>query len=536
MSTDFDLAHSYGGVPFDRTLPIEPTILAHVAARARSQGDDPFLTAARADGGVVTLTYRDLEALSRRVSSWARRRLGVGSGDVLALVPTNEASSVVALFGALRAGCALLLLSPADPAGRLRQLTEALGAKAVLRSPDVAADVLPEAIPVPEAASLEDGAASDPDPAVEPRADALFFGTSGSTATSKLVAQSHYAAAVNAEALRRHHGLKRGDRLLGCLPIHHVNCLHFTIFATLAAGAHAVLAHAFDPFGYPRLVERFRPRIASVVPSILEALLGMWRQPALPGDFEYFVSAAAPLTARTARAVREKLGARILQGYGLTETTNFSTTMPADLSEDAYRAHMLDVEIPSIGTALYGNEVAVLDRGGERAAPGEIGEICMRGHNVMTCYAGNDEATAEAFRGGWFHSGDLGYEIEDRGDGRRYFTITGRSKNIAKVRGESVSLDEMDRVLRALPHVEDAACVALQHPLLGEEIIAAIVGSQGAVGDAEILAHLRAVFAPTVLPRRLVRLEAIPRTPTGKLLRADLARRLAALVGAAPGR
>jgi acyl-CoA synthetase (AMP-forming)/AMP-acid ligase II len=535
MPTDFDLAHTYGGIPFRQALPIQPAVLSHITERARTQGDESFLTAVRADHQVVALTYRDLDVLSRRASAWVRRRLQARPGDVVALLPTNDASSVVTLFGVLRAGCALLLLSPLDPAGRLRQQAEALRAKAIVRSPEVSADVLPEAIPAPDTASLDDHGPSF-DPAVEPMADALFFGTSGSTATSKLVAQSHYNAAVNAEALRRCHGLKRGDRLLGCLPIHHVNGLHFTIFATLAAGAHAVLAHAFDLFGYRRLLERFRPRIASVVPSILEALLGTWRQPALPSDFEYFVSAAAPLTARAARGVREKLGARILQGYGLTETTNFSTTMPADLTEDAYRALMLDPEIPSIGTALYGNDVAVLTKEGARAATGEIGEICMRGHNVMMRYAGNDDATAEAFGNGWFHSGDLGCEIEDPEAGRRYFTITGRLKNIAKVRGESVSLDEMDRVLRALPHVQDAACVTLPHRLLGEEIIAAIVLSAGAGDAADVLTHLGAVFSPAVLPRRVVRLDAVPRTPTGKLLRADLARTLAALAEEGPAR
>jgi acyl-CoA synthetase (AMP-forming)/AMP-acid ligase II len=372
-----------------------------------------------------------------------------------------------------------------------------------------------------------------PDRGVEPSADALFFGTSGSTAVSKLVAQSHANIAVNAEAVRRHHGLGRGDRMLGCLPIHHVNGLHFTIFATLASGAEAVLAHSFDPFGYPELIERFRPRLASVVPSILEALLATWRRPHVPDDFAYFVSAAAPLQTRTARAVAVTLGARVLQGYGLTETTNFSTAVPNDLPREVDRRLAYDADIPSIGTALYGNEVAVLRPDGEAADPGEVGEICMRGWNVMNRYAGNDEATREAFRHGWFHSQDLGFFVDDGDTGRRFFYISGRAKNIAKVRGESVSLEEMDRVLLALPQVWDAACVSIPHRLLGEEVVATVV-CEPDLSDLDLQTALRAVFAPSVVPGRIVRLPAIPRTPTGKIRRGELAERVAGLSGSLP--
>ncbi|HEU0298648.1 MAG TPA: class I adenylate-forming enzyme family protein [Longimicrobium sp.] len=520
-SAEFDLAHAYRGIPLRQPLPIPATVIACLAAQARAHGGDPFVTEVAAGGEAETLSYGEAEARSRRTASWLRGELQAGPGAVVGLLARNDAASVVAILGLLRAGCAVLMLNPADPPGRLRQQAEALGARAVLRVPSVAPDVLPEAVPVPGTAGLPP--AGEADPPLDPGADALFFGTSGSTAASKLVAQSHYSAAVNAEAMRRHHGLARGDRLLACLPIHHVNCLHFTLFGTLAAGAHVFLAHGFDPFGYPRLLERCRPRIASVVPSILEGLLAAWRAPRLPAGFDYFVSAAAPLTARTAREVEDQLRTRVMQGYGLTETTNFSTTMPPGLPCDAYRRLMLEAEIPSVGVALYGNEVAVLTPGGAPAAPGEVGEICMRGHSVMTRYAGNPQATAEAFRHGWFHSQDLGFEVEE--GGRRFFVITGRTKNIAKVGGESVSLDEMDRVLRAVPRVADAGCVAMPHRLLGEEIVAAVVCAED-VGDAELRAHLRAVFAAAALPRRIVRVGVLPRTPTGKLLRAELARQL----------
>ncbi|QFZ72336.1 AMP-binding protein [Streptomyces fagopyri] len=523
---DFERVHTYGGVAFGPSLSTGATMPGRLAARARARGDDPFLTTFSEKGEEHTLSYREFDLLSRQVGAWIARTVGVGAGDVAALLPANDALSIAALFALQRSGCAVLLLNPGDPPDRLRQQTGRLTAKAVLRSPSVADTVLTEAVELPTAPhSRTDAAAAHPTSApLDPWSDALFFGTSGSTAAAKLVAQSHYNAAANADALVRHHALRPGDRLLGCLPVHHVNGLHFTVFGTLTAGAHLVLAREFDPFGYPELVERFRPRMASVVPSILETMLAV-RQPTLPSTFDYFVTAAAPLTAATARAMARQVGARVLQGYGLTETTNFSTTMPADLPEDTYRRMMLDTDIPSIGTPFPGNDVAVLTDRGDRAAPGETGEICMRGTNVMTRYAGNPEATARAFAGGWFHSGDTGFHHVDAETGRTFLVITGRRKNIAKVRGESVSLDEMDRVLRSVPLVVDAAAVAVPHRFLGEEIVAAVVLAPG-TSDVDLRPALSAVFSPAVHPSRVARLEAIPRTRTGKVLRPELTRQL----------
>ncbi|MGW2051683.1 class I adenylate-forming enzyme family protein [Streptomyces sp. NPDC001858] len=530
---DFERVHTYGGIPFGPSVHAGAISMpGRLSARARAQGGDPFLTTFSDKGQEQTLSYREFDLLSRRTGTWLARTVGLADGDVVGLLPVNDAISLAALFALQRAGCAVLMLNPGDPPERLRQQTGRLSVKAVVRSPSVPDTVLTKAVELPTGAQLQTDTAAERTTAVrlDPWSDALFFGTSGSTAAAKLVAQSHYNAAVNADAVVRHHTLLPGDRLLGCLPVHHVNGLHFTVFGALTAGAHLVLAREFDPFSYPRLVERFRPRIASVVPSILETMLAV-RLPVLPSTFDYFVTAAAPLGAATARAMADRAGARVLQGYGLTETTNFSTTMPADLPEDTYRRMLLDTDIPSIGTPFPGNDVAVLTDGGERAAPGQTGEICMRGHNVMTRYAGNPAATSQAFADGWFHSGDLGFHHVDAQSGRSFFVITGRLKNMAKVRGESVSLEEMERVLRSVPQVADAAAVALPHRFLGEEIVAAVVLAPGAT-DVDLRPALSAAFAPSVHPSRVARLAAIPRTRTGKILRPELTRQLS---GPGPG-
>ncbi|GGZ70883.1 class I adenylate-forming enzyme family protein [Streptomyces echinoruber] len=518
LTADTDAVHRYQGATYPTGPQAPASVLGHLARHAAVLGDAPYLTAVAEDGATRTLTYRELDESSRRVAHWMRTELALAPGTPVGLLPVNDVDSVLALYGALRAGCPALMLNPADPLTRLTEQTAGLGVDVVVHGGGVPEDRVPGSVRLPDPRRLPDpGDGEVPEP-LRPDDDALYFGTSGSTAASKLVAQTHGNGAANAAAVVRHHGLGPGDTFLGCLPIHHVNGVHFTLFATLAAGAHAVLAARFDPFGYPKLLTTYRPRVASVVPSVLDALLGVWKRPHLPEQFRYFVSAAAPLSTETARAVHERFGVRVLQGYGLTETTNFSTTMPRDLDDATYRRLMLDTHIPSIGVAVDGNEVAVLLSDGSPARPGQTGEICMRGHNVMSRYAGNAEATAEAFRGGWFHSQDLGHLVRDEQTGRDFFVVTGRVKNIAKVRGETVSLEEMERVLRALPGVRDAACAAVPDPLLGETVAVA-VSAPDVVTDAALRAHMRAHFAEAVQPSRILRVAQVPRTSTGKILR-----------------
>jgi acyl-CoA synthetase (AMP-forming)/AMP-acid ligase II len=522
ISEDFVQAHTYLGHGYEKSLAPYATLLTALTHRAATWPNDPYLTTISPDGEDHTISFGEFEARTSVAAHWLRTDLEVAAGDVVGLIPANDLDAVVLLVGVLRSGSACLLLNPRDPAARLLQQAAAQKARVVLRSPSVRTDHSAfETVEVPQIHARTDRqllAHQNPDPL----ADALLFGTSGSTATSKIVAQSHRNAVTNAEAIRRLHHLDRGDRLLGFLPIYHANAVHLTLFATLYAGAHAILPHAFDPLGAGTLIERFRPRIVSGVPPILEALLQTWRKPVVPNEMDYFISAAAPLSKSTAAAVQKTLGCRILQGYGLTETTNFATMMPPELVDEVYRRLMVESPIPSIGVAMFGNHVAVLDEGSNPLPPGRTGEICIRGHNVMDRYCGNTAATAEAFRDGWFHSADTGFEVEEAG--RRFVVVTGRTKNIAKVRGEAVSLDELERALRSMPGVQDAVCFCVPDIAFGERVIAAV--SFGPNGYCEVLPALRSVLPPNAIPDQVLAAEQIPRTPTGKIMRRELAEQL----------
>jgi len=468
------------------------------------------------------MSYGQLAAYLEGASAWCHDELQVAEGDVVGILPAHDLDSVVWLFALLQAGCSVLVLNHTEPAVRTRAQASSLNVKRILRGPQIARDYMPEALLAPDPRILKPSRPEQDSAQIRPGAPALFFATSGSTAVSKLVAQSHYNAAVNAHAVCLHHRLVPGDRLLGCLPFYHVNGVHFTLFATVVAGAHAVVLDEFDPFTYRQAIDRVRPRIASLVPSLLESLLDAHDCRPLPGDFGYFVSAAAPLTTSTVRAVWRTMTARIVQGYGLTETTNFSTTLPIDLSDRAYQRLMCDADIPSVGVALYGNDVAIIQERGNRAPLGQVGEVCIRGHNVMLGYEANPVATADAFRDGWFHTQDLGLKVVEPETGRELVVLTGRLKHIAKVGGEAVSLDEMERMMRTITGVSDAGCVSVPHRLLGDEILAAVVSSVGLNAEA-IKGHLRRWFSSATLPRTIVQIPAIPRTATGKIRRTELA-------------
>jgi acyl-CoA synthetase (AMP-forming)/AMP-acid ligase II len=519
---DIDAAHRYGDEELTRSLIGGTGVVERLEEWAAARGRDIWLTAVGTDGATETLTFGQASDSSCRLADWLDATIGVRPQDTVALLASNDVRSVLTVLALLRAGCSVLFVRPDEPDKRRSELLSTVPLKAVLAPAAETALRVADSLPVPDPSSLPASAARP----VRRHHGTLLFGTSGSTAVSKLVVQPEYTAGVNAEALRRHHDLGPGSRLLGCLPICHVNGLHFTVLATLWAGSQAILLQAFGPARYRDCIERFRPTLASVVPSILDQLVNGPR-PDFGPQFRYFVSAAAPLNPRTARNVVRKLDVRVLQGYGLTETTNFSTTMPADLTDEEYRALTTERDVPSVGVALFGNEVAVLRPDGSRAAAGETGEICMRGHNVMVGYLGNPEADAEAFAQGWFHSGDLGHEIPGPG-GRAFYILTGRRKNMAKVLGVAVSFEEMERRLQMLPQVADAACFSEPDRFRGEAVVA-VVATHGDLDTTALDTHLSGYFPPAALPTRYVH-DSVPRTATGKILR----RRLREVYGATP--
>jgi len=339
----------------------------------------------------------------------------------------------------------------------------------------------------------------------------------------KAVVQSHYALAQNALSLARHHRILRGMNLLCVLPLHHVNGLEFTILGVLCGGGHTVVCRGFDGLKFWTLVEEHRIEIASLVPNLLRLLAD---RPALRGgrgkSLRYAVSAAAPLSIAIAESAWSRLGLRIVQGYGLSEVTNFTCVMPPDLSVEEYERWMTKGRRTSIGPALPGQEVRI------DVEAGEEGEILIRGNSVMSGYLHNEQATEEVFSGGWFHSGDLGYAIAD-GAGRQFIHVSGRVREIAKRSGAMINLLEVDEVLGTIPGVSDFASAAFANKWVDEEIGAVVVKEpDSSVTEESVLEYCRQRLPFTESPKAVVFVEDVPRTATGKVRRAEIASHFAA--------
>lgn len=519
--------HHAPGFPFGAAPPAESTVAGALARQAAAIPDAPFLTGLD-DAPRRTMTYAEARAeVLRRVS--VMRGWGLRRGDRIGVLGQNSIDFVLAVLACLEAGAVTVLLNHRDPEARIANRAEFTGVRFLLHEPGLAA--IAEACPCAErlcafeelerlAARVSEGCeGSLPQPADA----ALIFFTSGTTGMPKAVVQSHYAVAQNALSLARHHRIQPGMKLLCVLPLHHVNGLEFTILGVLFGGGHTVVCRGFDGLKFWALVEEHQIQIASLVPNLLRLLAD---RPGLRGgrgqSLRYAVSAAAPLSIAIAESAWTRLGLRIVQGYGLSELTNFTCVMPPDLNHEEYERWMTKGRRTSIGPALPGQEVWI------QGEQGEEGEILIRGNSVMSGYLHNERATNEVFEGGWFHSGDLGYAVED-GAGRKFIHVSGRVREIAKRSGAMINLLEVDEVLGSIPGVSDFASAAFANRWVDEEIGAVVVKEpESGVTEESIIEYCRQRLPFTESPKAILFVDDVPRTATGKVRRAEIAKSFAA--------
>lgn len=505
----------YQGTPWSGSLIETPSLLRRLSEQVAKRGFSPAITTLDSSATPQTCTYGELWRLmgeERRVLEQA----GVGPGDVCGIRVSNTLRSVVQILSVIATGAAALLVDAQESESRSDEMVNGAATVDVrrpggyhrIREPRTYEGVL------------------SPTSAHRP---IVYVFTTGSTAASKVVVQSDYSVTLNALAVAHHHGLTQADTLACPLPISHVNGLEFGVIATLLRGAHCLLFREFDPFYFMRALAEHDANLATTVPSLLRAISSIRSWPRLE-RLRYFATAAAPLPESVLEVLHEK-GVCAVQGYGLSETMNFSTIMPYE--SRAGVVHGCEVRdgptrIPSVGSALFGNEVAVMSRG-SLIAPGEEGEVVIRGHSVMSGYWGNEIATQEAFYGGWFHTGDLGLIApSERYPGQRLVYLTGRLKNVVKCAGMSISLDELDRQVGKIGAVVDACAASRPDHLRGEAVTVFYVAGPGGAADERVITEACArVATPTQMGLTLVEVTSIPRLRSGKPDRPQLAARAA---------
>ena len=368
--------------------------------------------------------------------------------------------------------------------------------------------------------------------------EALLVYTSGTTGAPKGVTLTQYNILTDAYGIAHSQAITGNQRTMCVLPIHHVNGILATLITPLYAGASTVLNRRFSVSHFWGRVVRENVQVVSVVPTLLQFLLEYGAAQREAGDtifgsginrrdlarFRHFICAAGTLSLVLAREFSETFGLTIVHGYGLSETTCFSSFVPISLSWEANQGWLLDHGYPSIGCPIEPNEMAIFsaDGSGEQLEAGERGEICVRGHNVMQGYFKRPDANADTFKFGWFRSGDEGFYLPDE-VGRQFFFITGRIKELINRGGVKFSPLDIEEVLLGIDGVKVGLAVGFENRYYGEEIGAYVVLEEGAAltGDA-ILRHCRDCMPFEKAPKVVVFGEDIPVTATGKYQRLKL--------------
>ncbi|WP_448613902.1 class I adenylate-forming enzyme family protein [Modestobacter sp. URMC 112] len=503
----------------------------------------------RTDGDALFLVELDGERGARHqwsVTEWVDRVLatvdwlrgrGVEAGDVVATLAGNTADALALAYASWVLGACCAPLNPGDSEDRqVYILRDSSAALLVHRDGDRdLAEALRAATGVPLAATAElpagtgtpspdgrpgTGAGSSSDAGLE--VPALRVYTSGTTGEPKGVVLTAANLLTDCDALAAGLDWAPGTRVITVLPVHHVNGLVVSSLVPWYARLSTVLCDRFRSERFWADVDAERADVCSVVPSLLEFLLHS--AGTAPAHFREFVCGAGPLMVETVLESEQRLGVPVRHLYGLSETTAVVTLTPRLPDEERRRWHR-EYGFPSVGPALPHAEVAVLDDTGRPVGAGVRGELAVRGAVVMQGYAGQPEATREAFRDGWFHSGDEGF-WQDGPGGRPFFFITGRMKELLIRGGVNLSPFEIDAVLVSHPAVRYALAIPFENRFYGEEVAAYVV-PQAEVTEEEILAHCARYLDYARRPKVVVFGDDVPYTATGKAKRLELKKRLA---------
>jgi long-chain acyl-CoA synthetase len=464
------------------------------------------------------LTYALLDEASARIAGLLREK-GVEPGDRVGIMLPNVPYFAVVYYGILRAGGVVVpmnvLLKGREVAFYLRdpgakvvfawhdfaQAAEAgaaeAGAEVVLVRPGEFEQLLGGAEPVREVA---DRAAGD---------TAVILYTSGTTGTPKGAELTHGNLGSNVAVSSKLFGVSDGDVVLGALPLFHSFGQTCALNNCVATGATLTLIPRFDPDKALEIIARDRVTVFLGVPTMYAAMLhSQSADGADTSTLRYCGSGGAAMPVEVMREFEEKFRCNILEGYGLSETSPVASFNHPDR----------DRKPGSIGTPIEGVEMRAVDEDGNDVPQGEVGEIVIRGNNVMKGYWNNPDATQQAIRDGWFHSGDMARVDEDG-----YFFIVDRKKDMIIRGGYNIYPREIEEILYEHPAVAEAAVIGIPHPELGEEVAAVVALKQGHdAGADELREHCKEQVAAYKYPRKVFFVDELPKGPTGKILKREI--------------
>ena len=466
----------------------------------------------------TVLSYEDLDRGSARVAGLLSER-GLRAGDRVAVMLPNEPTFAVIYYGVLRAGGIVVPMNPLLKAREVAYYLHDSGARLIFAGPSSADAVQAGVVETGADAVIVDERfpgllqAADPVADVVARADtdtAVILYTSGTTGQPKGAELTHGNLSTNVTVTATDLiQVRAEDVIFGGLPLFHSFGQTCGLNTAVYAGACLTLVSRFTPDKALQVIARDRVTVFEGVPTMYVALLAAPDRTAYDvSSLRVCVSGGAALPVEVLRGFEANFGCVILEGYGLSETSPVASFNHPDR-----------VRKPgSIGTPIRGVEMRVVDGDGQDVKAGDVGEIAIRGDNLMKGYWRRAEATAEAIPDGWFRSGDLG-RIDDDG----YYVIVDRKKELIIRGGYNVYPREIEEVLYEHPAVAEAAVIGVPDLTLGEEVGAAVVLKPGAgVTAEEIRDFVKAQVAAYKYPRHVWLLAALPKGPTGKVLKREI--------------
>ncbi|MBD2385488.1 class I adenylate-forming enzyme family protein [Cylindrospermum sp. FACHB-282] len=465
-----------------------------------------------------SFTYKEINELAGRVAN-GLQGLGIKRGDRVALFLPNIPEFIISYLGILKIGAVAVSVNVMLKSAEVSYILHDCAAKVIITTESQSNQVLKADLPELQHILIAEGSAKDgitlaqlmesASPkamavAMDRHAPATIVYTSGTTGFPKGATLSHGNVISNMYSQNRCCGMGPDDRLLLYLPIFHCFGQNAILNAAFNICATVILQRRFDLEVVLNTIAAHKVTMFFGVPTVFIKLLNTDTSGYNFESVRYYFSAAAPLPLEIAQSWQEKYGFFIHEGYGLTET-----------SPCACYNHDLKYQLGSIGTPIENVEMKIVDSDGHQVQPGELGEIVIRGPNVMLGYWNRPFETAEVIKNGWFHTGDIG-----RMDEQGFFYIVDRLKDMINVSGFKVYPTEVENVIYQHSSVAEVAIYGVPDAFKGEIVQANIVLKPGhRITEEQIIDFCSVRMATYKLPRVINFVDSLPKNPTGKIMK-----------------
>ncbi len=456
--------------------------------------------------------------LRNEVDRWAAflQQQGLKPGEKVGLLSKNCSNFLIAYFAVIKAGGVIVPLNYQLAMPEVAYILKAAAAKVMLSAAALPLEAALEEISYADQLQaftfdqIQKLAAGQPARVELKETDCCtIIYTSGTTGKPKGAMLCHKNLISDAQDFMKVVDMRAAEKCLCVLPMYHCFAWTTAVVSTLLAGGCVVIQDNYTLAQAVDLIEKYKIEEFYGVPTMMQMFLE-GGDPQRLSSIRFFISGGAPLAHKLSKDFLAKFGKPLQEGYGLSEASPVVTVNPAD-----------KIKLGSIGPTIPNVETEIRDPKGQKVAAGVVGELCVRGDNVMLGYLNDPEATAAALRNGWLYTGDLAFKDEEG-----YIFIVDRLKDMIIAAGENIYPREIEEVLYQHPSVKEAAVIGVPDKLRGQAVAAYVVLKPGAqASKPELRRFLRGKVANYKLPKYFVFLEQMPKNQTGKILKKALRER-----------